>query len=304
MYDLVVIGSPSLDRVLRDVNLFTENVLSGPSIISAATATRLGIENMIVIGSFSSQDSSLLENQLEKLDVPEYFKIDSPETGGFEIEFNGDNDPLFRRILGTPKSIGIRDIPEEFLSTRYIMLSPLLQEVGAELIEWLCNSTDAIILMDPQIRTSKPGSMIGIIDELDITSKTSCFLDYIKPNEEEARLITGESDPFVAAEILVDTIAENCIITLGGRGSILFDGTEFRVIPAFAMNNTNSFGAGAAFLTGFVSGLIENEDPAFCAALGASVASFKISGENTNFILDRIMAHKRAREIASEIQIQ
>lgn len=302
MYDLVVIGSPSFDRVVRKSILTHERLLSGPSIVTAVAAARLGIENMVVIGSLSSQDSTLFENASDMLGVPEYFRIDSPVSGGFEVEYNDGAEPLFTKLLGIPKAIGIRDIPEEFLSTRYILLSPLLQEISAELIEWLCNSSDAIILMDPQLRKSETGDKISTLKELEIASKTSCFLDFIKPNEQEAFWITDERDPFVAAEILVDTLAENCIITRGVHGSIVYDGNEFKIIPSYKVQEIDTFGAGATFFAGFISGLLDGKKYDFCAALGASAASFKVSGEYPRFALDRNVVYDRANEITPDIK--
>lgn len=301
MYDLVVIGNPSFDRVVRNSTLSQDRVLSGPSIIAAITAVRLGIENLVVIGSLSAQDSSLLAQGLNRLDVPEYFKIDSPETGGFEVNYDGGIEASFTKILGTPRKISIRDIPDEFLSTKYILLSPLLQEIDAELIEWLCNSSDATVLLDSQIRTCEIGNRLGIIKELEIANKTSCYLDFIKPNEEEAYYITGVNDPFVAAEVLVETLAENCIITRGTRGNILYNGKEFKIVPSFTVKAIDTLGAGAAFISGFISGLLDDENHDFSAALGSSVASYKVSGENTDFSLDKKSALTRAREIALEI---
>ncbi len=303
MYDLVIIGSPSFDRVIRDSNHTQEDIISGPSIITAVTAIQLGIENMAVVGSLSSRDSSHLSESLDRLNIPEYFKIDSPESGGFKIEYNGDSEPLFTGLLGVPKSIRIRDIPDEFLAAHNIVLSPLLQEIDAELVEWLCNSSQATILLNPQLRIPRNRDQIGIIDEIEIASKTSCYLDFIKPNEQEAVLITGEDDPFVAAEILVDTLAENCIITRGIHGSILFDGNEFKIIPSYKVHTDDALGAGAAFLAGFVMGLLNHKRYDYCAALGNSVASFKIIGNSTDFSLDRDNAFTRANEIASDITV-
>ena len=158
--------------------------------------------------------------------------------------------------------------------------------------------------MDPQLRTSNGGGRIAIIDTMELVSKTTCFLDFIKPNEEEAFLITGENDPFVAAEILVDTLAENCIITRGAQGCILFDGKEFKIIPAFKVNAFDTLGAGAAFLAGFVSGLLSDNGYDYCGALGASVASFKLLGSLTDFHLDRRRALARADDIALNIKIR
>ena len=302
LYDLVIIGSPSINRVVYNSTVVQETVLSGPSILTAVTATRLGLENMAVVGSLSPKDSSCISENLDSLNIPEFLKIESTETGGFEIEYNGGPDPSFTKLLGVPKQIGIRDIPDEFLTTRYIILSPMLQEINTELVEWLCDSSQATILLDPQLRIPKNGTQIGIIDEIDIASKTSCYLDFIKPNEDEAFLISGEDDPYVAAEILVDTMAENCIITRGIHGSIFFDGSEFRTIPSYKVDAVDTLGAGSAFLAGFVAGLLDDKRYDYCAALGASVASFKITGTSTDFHLDRKGAFTRASEIDLDIE--
>ena len=303
MYDLVIIGSPSFDRIVRDSNGAQQNILSGPSIMTAVTAARLGIENMAVVGSLALEDSSLLSKNLDHLNVPEFLQVESPETGGFEIEYNGSPEPSFTRLLGVPKRIQIRDIPDEFLAAQFIVLSPLLQEIDSELVEWLCNSSSAAILLDPQLRAPKNGSEIGIIDEIELASKTSCYLDFILPNEKEAFLISGEHDPYVSAEILVDTLSENCIITRGINGSILFDGTEFKIIPSYKAIALDVLGAGSAYLAGFVSGLLDNKAYEYCAALGASAASFKVSGTFTDFSLNRTSALARAVEIESDIKV-
>ncbi|TFH00191.1 MAG: hypothetical protein E4H14_19940, partial [Candidatus Thorarchaeota archaeon] len=213
MYDIVVIGCPSFNRVTHNSITNPERILSGPAITTAVITSKLGIENMVLIGSLSSEFETQLVSEFNSLGIPEYFIIDSPETGGFEIECDGDKDPVITSVLGIPNPIGIREIPEEFLSSKIIALCPLLQEVDAELVEWICNSSDAQILLDPQLRTVNENRKLGVISELYVASKTRSFIDYIIPSEREAFLITGESDPFVASEIIVDSIADNCIIT-------------------------------------------------------------------------------------------
>jgi len=302
MYDLVVIGSPSLDRVVGNSSPSHELIFSGPAIMTALTAARLDIEHMVLVGSISPRDSSHLSEVLDTLNIPENFKIESHETGGFEIEYNGSAEPTITKILGIPKQIGIRDIPDEFLSSRFIVLSPLLHEIGAELVEWICDSSDATILMDPQLRTSGDGQGITTLTEMELVSKTTCYLDFIKPNQEEASFLTGVEDPFVAAEILVDTLAENCIITRDVNGSIFFDGTDFKIIPSFRVDPIDNLGAGAAFLGGFVSGLLSDSSYDYCAALGNSVASFKVAGHHTNFLLDKHNVIDRANEISLNIK--
>jgi len=278
MYDLVVIGSPAFDRIIRNSMQSNGRTLSGPAITTTVTSFKLGIEHMVFVGSLSSEFTPQLVSNFDSLGIPEHYTIESPETGGFDIEYNGREEPVFTNVLGIPKVLGIRDIPEEFLSSKIIILSPLLQEIDAELVEWICNSSDALVLLDRS------------------------FIDYIFPNELDAFLITGETDPYVAAEIIVDSIADNCIIILDSQGSLLYDGKKFSIIPSQTIEVCDSNGAGAAFVAGFAFGLLSNQQPADCAALGTSAAGFKLLGNGIDFQMDQSQVQSRAVEIALDIE--
>ena len=300
MYDLVVIGSPSFDRLVKPLSN-NGRQLSGPAMYTARGADQLGIENMAIVGSISGQYLDQFVFTLEKLGIPEYYPINSPETGGFELEYNGGTEPNYISVLGIPKAIRIRDIPDEFLSARIIILSPLLQEISAELVEWICNSSDAAILLDPQLRDIGIEKKLVVVSELQVIEKTRSFLDFIKPNELEATLITGEKDMFLAAELLVESLAERCIITLGERGSLIYDGSEFIVVPTYRTQPRDTLGAGAAFLAGFAQGLLEERTIANCGALGSAVASKKIERTGLEFSLVRSEVEQRALQISSEL---
>ncbi len=300
MYDLVVIGSPSFDRLIKSSSN-NGRQLSGPAMYSARSAAQLGIENMAIIGSISPQFLDQFATTLDKLGIPEYYPINSPNTGGFELEYNGGTEPDYISVIGVPKAIGIRDIPDEFLSARIIILSPLLQEIGAELVEWICNSSDATILLDPQLRDISTEKKLVVVSELQVVEKTRSFLDFIKPNELEAFLITGEKDMFLAAELLVESLAERCIITLGEKGSLIYDGNEFTIVPIYPAPPKDTLGAGAAFLAGFARGLLEERTIADCGALGAAVASKKIEITGLEFNLIRSEVEQRALQISSNL---
>jgi len=304
MYDLVVIGSPSYDRITYNSVKNIELALAGPAITTALTTSQLGLENMVLVGSISSKFETQLINEYDRLGIPEYYAIQSPETGGFEIDCEDDRDPIITGIVGIPGLIGIRDIPEEFLSSKIIALCPLLQEVDAELVEWLCNSSDAQILLDPQLRTTDDNRKLTVISELFVASKTRSFIDYIIPSEYEAFLITGEADPFVAAEIIVDSIADNCVIALDSRGSILFDGDKYSIIPSQSVEICDLTDASSAFLGGFAFGILNDYTPSSCAALGTSVVTFMPpkGRSRTDFQLNPSEVLKRANTIALDIE--
>jgi sugar/nucleoside kinase (ribokinase family) len=302
MYDLVVIGSPSFDWITHNSVRRDSRVLAGPALTTAITTSKLGIENMVLIGSISSEFETRFIDEIHKYGLPERFTINSPETGGFEIECDDGQDPVISRVLGVPKSIGIREIPEEFLSSRIIALCPLLQEINAELVEWICNSSDAQILLDPQLRIADENHKLSVISELFVASKTRSFIDYIIPSERESFLITGESDPFVAAEIIVDSIADHCVITLDSQGCLLYDGEKFSILPSQASKVCELMDANSAFLGGFAFGLLNDYIPSSCAALGTSVITFMDPDIRPDINLNPTEVMEKANSIALDIE--
>jgi fructose-1-phosphate kinase PfkB-like protein len=177
-----------------------------------------------------------------------------------------------------------------------------MQEIDTELVEWICNSSDSLILMDPQLRTADEHRKLTIISELFVESKTRSFIDYIIPNEHEAFLITGEADPFLAAEIIVDSIADHCIITLDSQGSLLYDGKKFSIIPSQTIEVCDARGAEPAYVAGFAYGLLDDKPFSDCAALGTATAGFKLLGNGTDFHLDPVQVRRKAEEIALDIE--
>ncbi|MHA1850599.1 MAG: hypothetical protein ACTSW8_04985, partial [Candidatus Thorarchaeota archaeon] len=90
MYDLVVIGSPSFDWITHNSVRRASRTLAGPAFTTALTTSKLGIENMVFIGSISSEFETQFANEVNRYGIPERFTIESPETGGFEIECYDD----------------------------------------------------------------------------------------------------------------------------------------------------------------------------------------------------------------------
>lgn len=77
-------------------------------------------------------------------------------------------------------------------------------------------------------------------------------IDYITPNETEAGLLANMAVNDIesakcAAKIIHQKGVKNTIITLGSKGSLAYDGTQFIYSPAFPAVVKNTAGAGDAF---------------------------------------------------------
>ncbi|MFX1559515.1 MAG: carbohydrate kinase family protein [Promethearchaeota archaeon] len=290
MYDMVVVGNPT----------FRDGRLTGPSIHSAATAARIGLEQLAIVSSVGEKLVDNFIHGVDALGIPEYFVIDANDKGAVEIQNPSLNNKS--RVFGIPDKINIRDLPEEFLKTRAVLLSPSLQEINSEFVEWICSSTDALVYLDPQLRRLTSDGRLEVIREFSVTEKTQSYLDVIKPNQLESELITGESDPYLAAELIVEWASEACVITLGKNGSLVYDGSDFNIIPSYLIDEVDSIGAGDVYLAAFASQAISGKTLVDCAVYASSIASLKIENQGFEFPIDTGEIAHRSEKIANSVE--
>ncbi len=109
------------------------------------------------------------------------------------------------------------------------------------------------------------------------------FLDHAQgaglllPNAEEARMLSGESDPERAARALAARFGE-VVITLGPDGALWTDGRESVHCDAVVVEAVvDSTGAGDAFAAGLLAARMEGAEPTEALAAGARLAARAVS---------------------------
>jgi len=103
--------------------------------------------------------------------------------------------------------------------------------------------------LDPAPAVRLPDEVLGCVD-------------YLKPNETEAGILTGIAVKDVesardAARWLLDRGVGTAIVTLGAAGLVLATGTEVEHFPAPQVASVDSTGAGDVFSGGFLAGFAE-----------------------------------------------
>lgn len=100
-------------------------------------------------------------------------------------------------------------------------------------------------------------------------------LDYIFPNEYEARALTGFDDPVAAAADLRDRGVGTVIVTIGDKGCVLSGPLQLdeQLAPPTPTVVLDSTGAGDAFAAGFIAAIQAGRSPQSAAKLGMHVAA-------------------------------
>ena len=82
------------------------------------------------------------------------------------------------------------------------------------------------------------------------------LIDYITPNEDEARYLSGKEEPEEMADVFLSFGIKNVIIKLGGKGCFFKNDTESFLLPPCNIIAVDATGAGDNFVAGFTSEIL------------------------------------------------
>ncbi len=102
----------------------------------------------------------------------------------------------------------------------------------------------------------------------------SCFI----LNEIESFQLTGEKDPMLAAEMIINKYPKACcLITLGSEGSLYKDINHTFFQPVFKTDVVDTTSAGDTFTGYFIACIIKSVEPAVALKTAAMAASICVS---------------------------
>ncbi len=100
------------------------------------------------------------------------------------------------------------------------------------------------------------------------------YIDWFLPNNTEAAVLTGQTDPLEAIGVFRNWGAHGLVLTLGERGAVGVLGNECWRCHAYPWQAVDPSGAGDAFASGLIAGIVNGWDfprsLVYASALGAS----------------------------------
>jgi ribokinase len=230
--------------------------VGGNAANNAVGTRRLGIKSGLV----STLGADLVGNQiLEKLtdeSVDLTYVIQQPNaTSNYSTVINyGGERTIF--TYHAPRSY---EFPVHLPATEWVYLTSMGESFGPfykHLAGWINKNPDVKLAFNPGSRQLRAG-----VDSLkNIMEKT--YLIYV--NRREAEMLTGMDDTHNKEKELLKVLSalgpKICVITDGGNGSFVYDGSRFikaGILPVDAYERT---GAGDSFGSGMLSALIKGKD--------------------------------------------
>lgn len=275
---VVVVGSSNTDLVLHCKHLprAGETVLGGrfqtfaggKGANQAVAAARAGAK-VTFIGAHGNDDYGRTAKrglQTEGI-ATTYFKPRAGYSSGIALIFIGGK--------GNDNIIGVAQSANDTLGAIDVQAARNSFKQAAVVMAQLEIPLEAVLATAEQARESGALFMLNPAPARKLPAKLLKLVNLITPNQTEAELLTGESDPARAALELQKRGVERVAVTLGARGALLCDENGTRTIKAPKVKPVDTVGAGDCFNGYLAAGLTMNksfDEAAHWAVLAAAIA--------------------------------
>lgn len=250
---------------------------------SLNTCVNLGKMNYDIgfIGAMGNDGDEIFDDFFEYVDLEGVMKKEA-ETGKTNCFIDKSGE---RTILVDPGANGLlefEDVSESFLfDSEYLLIGSFVDDEQFELqkkfVKKSPESTDLVFT---------PGhlySQRGLAKNRDIIEES----DFVFLNESEAGLLTGKCYR-KACERLIEIGAKNVTVTRGKDGVFLKTPKLEENLQIEDKDAIDTTGAGDAFVSGFLSGLLKEKNLLECAKMGHKIAEISTQSWGARIEKDEI----------------
>ena len=232
--------------------------VGGEAVNEAVAASRLGMKTGIVCSLGEDPAGDMVLAQLERCGVDTSAVLRSEE-------HPTPVTTMFVRDDGTRKSITNGShrynfhperYPEKFTCARALILGSLFRapfddpKIILSVVK-AASEAGTLIFGDTKLPNFKKLSLDDIKEALP-------YLDFITPNEDEAKYFTGKEDPEEMADVFLSYGVKNVVVKLGAKGCFFKNKEMALTLPAFPIEAVDATGAGDCFVAGLATEILNH----------------------------------------------
>lgn len=263
VYDVVGLGELLIDFTFCSISaagmkLFEQNPGGAPANVMCAIS-KLGGKTAFIGKVGQDMHGTYLRDvlQTEKVDIqgliidPEYFTT----LAFVELNDAGERSFSFARKPGADTRLKPSELAINLLKNTKVFhfgsLSLTHEPARSATYEAIRQAKDAgaIISYDPNYRAPLWESQDQAVAEM---RSALHLVDVIKISDEETELLTGESSPEKAAQVLLNKGIGTVVVTLGKHGALIMNQRTKRSVQPHDCTVVDTTGAGDAFWGGFL----------------------------------------------------
>ncbi len=289
MYDITLIGAAILDVLARPISKDQLSARScpadritltpgGDAANEAVTLARLGKRVNLITKLGSDLSGQILRHYFQENKVSTEDSVIAPslDTGiNIVLVDEAAERSFITSQNGTLRRLSLSDIKPEALSKAPILcfasifVSPAFDVPS--MASLFCSAKEQGCILCADMTRCKNNERLSDIQE------AIQYLDYLFPNYEEAKAVSGLSDPDEIADAFLACGVSCMVIKLGSQGCFIKSKDQRLSLPAYpharCMDTT---GAGDSFAAGFLYGLSENMTLAECGRFANITASLAV----------------------------
>ncbi|MGI8743803.1 MAG: carbohydrate kinase family protein [Bryobacteraceae bacterium] len=271
VWDVVVVGDFFIDIVMSGFHEFPRlgeeafartlcHEIGGGAAITSCGLARLGL-NVAALGVVGKDDGFWIVKKLIAAGVNASALENHPtESSGVTVSVSTSEDRAFFTYYGANDRLGnlLRDPDARALMSR------------ARHVHFACGPdpvSDADLFSELHAAGCNVSIDVGWHEFWLTDSRKDNMLkqaDLFFPNEREAALMTGHSEPEAIIQALTGQGVRNFALKLGPKGAVLSWRGELIWCPPYPVDPVDTTGAGDCFDAGFIYGWLNGESPEYC----------------------------------------
>lgn len=270
MYDLCCIGHITHDKIVTPGH--TVHMAGGTSFYFSHAVKNLPLRYRLVTALAPADTVFTDELKASGIDTT---ILPSRHTVYFENIYSDDSDDREQNVLNEADPFSVTNLLP--VRSTYFHLGPLLaHDIPVELIIDLAERGEVSLDVQGYLRAVINQKVVAI--DWKEKQKALPHIAVLKASETEARTLTGYTNMETAARQLFDWGVKEVVITSGSKGSLVYDGKEFHIIPAYQPTVIkDATGCGDTYMAGYLYQRIKGADRYAAGTFGAAMATIKIA---------------------------
>jgi sugar/nucleoside kinase (ribokinase family) len=281
LYILDILGRPVVSIPERGNVAFIDEIrltVAGTAGGTVVDTAKLGLKSLAVgaVGDDEKADFVLAALQKFGADVSAMQRLKGIPTSAtiLNIRPNGERPAL--HVRGASDHF---DVPPALYDQ--VFDAPIVHLGGTGLLRKLDGEKSRVLLAE-----AKKRGRVVTFDLIAASAETIAivepllpFIDYFMPSIEEARDMSGQTNPEDCAAFYLDRGTQCCVFTLGGDGAYYAhrDGARLHV-PAYRIKVVDTTGCGDAFDAGFITALHHRMEPEAAIRFAQAAAALVATG--------------------------
>lgn len=283
-YDLICVGTALVDSIIKglDPNPISASGyravsgslnVGGEAVNEAMAAAKLGMKTAVLCSLGEDEAGDMVVGALSRCGVDTGLILRSSEHPTPVTTMFVNDDGTRKSITNTAHRYNFHPelCRDRFTDARALILGSLFRAPfdDPEIIRAVltaAKSAGQLVFADTKLPNFRFLKLEELRDSLPL-------IDYITPNEDEARYYSGEEEPEAMADVFLRFGVKNVVVKLGGRGCFFKNAQSRLFLPACDIRAVDATGAGDNFVAGFASEILRGSGCAealrFANACGA-----------------------------------